>query len=339
MSDDEMNIAVVGHAGVITLTRPRALNALSLHMIRAITQALQAWQNDPQVAHVIIRSSEARAFCAGGDIRAVYAAMKDGHTHLSPYFAEEYALNLMIARYPKPYTALMDGYVMGGGVGISIHGHNRVGTPAVIWAMPETAIGFMPDVGASYFLNHMPRSVGYYLGVTGARITAQEAVYCGALTHMVAQNELPQLFEALCVSDAPDGVLAPFPAGQGSGAIVEHAAEIEAIFGLAHWQDMLAQLQARAAHSTFAAETLALVQQRCPMSVAVTFEMLRAARGQSLEICLQHEVTIAEHMIARQDFIEGVRAVVVDKDNTPRWLPVDFTHITTSEVAGILAAR
>jgi enoyl-CoA hydratase len=306
--------------GVITLSRPVALNALDLTMVRLMTDALTQWSADPAVRSVVVRSSSPKAFCAGGDILAVRAAgMAGDDTAVRTYFTAEYALDALVARYPKPYTALIDGYAMGGGLGISVHGSARVVTERAWLAMPETAIGFFPDIGASFFLPRLPGAFGWYLGLTGARVGGAAAVACGLATHYVPAADLPALEAALTqTGDGPDAVLRRFaapppapPAGQ--------AAAIARCFsapGLGQLRDRLA---AEAKEQEWAGDALALLDSASPASLATTFDLLRAGAGSTLEECLARELDLACRTARTADFHEGVRAALVDKDRKPTW--------------------
>lgn len=306
--------------GVITLSRPAALNALDLTMVRLMTDALTQWSADPAVRSVVVRSSSPKAFCAGGDILAVRAAgMAGDDTAVRAYFTAEYALDALIARYPKPYTALIDGYAMGGGLGISVHGSARVVTERAWLAMPETAIGFFPDVGASFFLPRLPGAFGWYLGLTGARTGGAAAVACGLATHHVPAADLPALEAALTqTGEDPDAVLRRFatpppapPAGQ--------AAAIARCFSAPGLGDVRDRLAAEAKEHDWAGEALTLLDAASPASLTMTFDLLRAGAGSTLEECLARELDLACRTARTADFHEGVRAALVDKDRRPSW--------------------
>ncbi|WUH94943.1 enoyl-CoA hydratase/isomerase family protein [Streptomyces sp. NBC_00433] len=313
----------VGRAGtaVLELTRPSALNALDLTMVRLMTEALTAWRDDPAVKSVVVRSTSPKAFCAGGDIRAVRAAGLAGDdTAVRGYFSAEYALNALIARYPKPYTALIDGYAMGGGLGISVHGSARVVTERAVLAMPETGIGFFPDIGASWFLPRLPGAFGWYLGLTGARVTGQDAVACGLGTHYVAAADLPALESALTAAcDGPDAVLRDFAAQADALPPAAHADAVARCFSVPDLARVRAQLAAETRAREWAADTLALLDAASPASLATTVDLLRAGAGSTLEQCLERELDLACRTARTADFHEGVRAALVDKDRKPTW--------------------
>lgn len=306
--------------GVITLARPASLNALDLTMVRLMTDALTRWSADPAVRSVLVRSASPKAFCAGGDILAMRAAGLAGDdAAVRTYFSSEYALNALIARYPKPYTALIDGYAMGGGLGISVHGSARVVTERAWLAMPETGIGFFPDIGASYFLPRLPGAFGWYLALTGARVCGPAAVACGLATHYVPAADLPALEAELTDGgDAPEAAVERFAAPvppQPAGM----AAAVARCFAEPDPGRLRTLLAAEARTADWAADALALLDAASPASLAVTRELLRAGAGSTLEDCLARELELACRTARTADFHEGVRAALVDKDRKPTW--------------------
>jgi enoyl-CoA hydratase len=307
-------------AGVIELDRPHMLNALDLGMVRLIAEALEGWREDDSVGAVVVRSTSPKAFCAGGDIRAMRdAGMRGDDAAVEAYFSAEYALNALIARYPKPYTALIDGYAMGGGLGISVHGSARVVTERAALAMPETAIGFFPDIGASYFLPRLPGAVGWYLGLTGVRISGAAAVECGLATHFVHAADLPALEEALTGSGTdPTGIPARFAVTAPASELAGHRAAIERCFSTPDLDGVRERLAVEADRE-WAADTLAVLDRASPMSLAITVDLLRAGAGSTLEDCLTRELALARRTAREPDFHEGVRAVLLDKDHRPLW--------------------
>ncbi|WNI19058.1 enoyl-CoA hydratase/isomerase family protein [Actinacidiphila sp. ITFR-21] len=314
---------------VIDLDRPAALNALDLTMVRLITKALEEWRDDPAVRSVVIRSTSPKAFCAGGDIRAVRdAGVRGDDAAVHTYFAAEYALNALIAGYPKPYTALIDGYAMGGGLGISVHGSARVVTERAVLAMPETAIGFFPDIGASHFLPRLPGATGWYLGLTGLRIGGAAAVECGLATHYVPAAELPALEAALLAGEPPAAALDRYAAAAPPSALAAHRPAVERCFTAPDLGELRGRLAAEDADREWADETLALLAAASPMSLAVTFGLLRAGAGSSLADCLARELGLARRIAHAPDFHEGVRAALIDKDRAPAWSPYPWTGLS-----------
>ena len=220
-----------GAAGLVTLNRPQALNAVSLAMVRALTQQLAQWEDDPAITRVMVTASGGRAFSAGGDLRALYDSGKAGrYDDALDYFREEYALNARIKRYRKPYVALIDGIVMGGGVGVSVHGSHRVAGDKFTFAMPEVSIGFFPDVGGTWFLPRLPGELGTYCALTGERLNAADGVEAGIATHRIASSRFPDLVDALCGAVSVDAILGAFEQPAGGAAVVAHQAAIDRLF-------------------------------------------------------------------------------------------------------------
>lgn len=313
--------ALDGGRGAITLNRPGALNALTLPMIRAIHAALATFEHDPAVRVITIDSTREGAFCAGGDIRGVREARLAGrHAEADDIFTEEFALNLAIARCAKPYVALIDGVCMGGGMGLSVHGAHRVVSDRLVMAMPETAIGYFPDVGASFFLNTLPPGhVGLYAALTGARLTASDAVYCGLATACVRHDAWVDLKAALsaCAPGEAGETIARFGISLESGEVERNRAVIDRCFGADSLQGVVARLADD--DSAFAQTALEQIRAASPASLRITFDLMRGARALTLEECLEAELILAKAVTRSADFAEGVRALLVDKDRTPRW--------------------
>ena len=306
-----------GRIGRITLDRPRALNALDQTMIASIDQTLDAWRSDPSVHAVVVEGAGGRAFCAGGDIRALRDAVLAGqHDRVEAFFAAEYALNLAIARYPKPYVSLIDGICMGGGIGLSVHGTARVATEAALFAMPETGIGFFPDVGATYALPRLRGAFGLWMALTGARVGGADAVYLGLATHYISRERIATLADEL----AEDGMAALIACEPAPAGVLPAAADQVRCFEA----DSVAGIKARLEQlgTPWAAETLAAFGHVSPSAVAWTFEAVRRGAGLTLEGALEAELALSRTTTRHPDFIEGVRAMVVDKDRAPRWAAV-----------------
>lgn len=325
MTDAESQVLAqrIGRAGVITLNRPKALNALTHEMVDAITAALRAWAQDPAVAQVVVRQSGEKAFCAGGDIRQQHDLGRAGDfDRMMGFYRDEYRMNRLIKRYPKPYLALIDGIVMGGGVGISVHGTYRVGTDKLIFAMPEVGIGFFPDVGGTYFLPRLPGETGLYLALTGERLRIPDALWAGIVTHYVPGAELPRLFEALTEAEDVEATLQRFAQEPGPAPLAERAAAIDRLFAGKTLETVLASIHAAAeAGDAFAKKVAQTIDARSPTALAVTFRQVREGAHLSFEDCMRLEWRLAERMSRGHDFYEGVRAVILDKDNKPRWEP------------------
>lgn len=316
--DAHIRCEIAGRFGVITLDRPQALNALTLPMIRTMHGRLEQWRTDDRVGAILLKAN-GKAFCAGGDIRAVRAASLAGdHAANRAFFAEEYALNAAIHRYPKPYLSLIDGVCMGGGLGLTVHGRYRVVTERVVMAMPETAIGFFPDVGASHFLAALPGALGLYLGLTGARLDAGDARSCGLATHFVPQAALAGLeTDLLRNGRGIEDVLGEFSADPGPGTLAARQDRIDRHFSEITPEAIIQTL--RREGGDWAEETLATLGAASPDSLRITARLITWAKGRPLETCLERELETALALCRSADFLEGVRAMLVDKDKSPRW--------------------
>lgn len=337
-----------GPIGLVTLHRPKALNALDLGMIRALHPRLLAWAREPSIQAVVVRGAGGRAFCAGGDVRAVAASLDapvpPGEPRLSEaFFREEYALNHLIHHLGKPYIALVDGICMGGGLGLSAHGSHRVVTERLLLAMPETAIGLFPDVGGGWFLPRFPGEAGTYLGLTGARCHAADSLWLGYATHHVESSRLEALVEALVSSDwasnAPHAVasrvLSDFHSEPGDSPLRALQGDIDRCFAFERVEDILAALDAE--DSEWARETRATLGRMSPTSLKVTLRQLRLCRALPYDEVVSVEYRLSQHLTARPDFREGIRAVLVDKDQKPRWRPSSLSEVSAAEVEACFA--
>ena len=351
----DIHVELTGKAGLITLNRPRALNALSLDMVRGLTAALLQWQDDPRVEVVMIRGMGREgpfgAFCAGGDIRFFHQAVLAGDPRLEDFFTEEYALNHLVHRYPKPYIAFLDGIVMGGGMGIAGHGAAnaiRMVTERTKMAMPETNIGLFPDVGGGWFLGRCPGAIGEYLALTGEVIGGTDAVAVGLADRHVASDQLPVLWdrisrEGMAALDAVRGAAAagvPAPMLQTEAAgLLSHAGAIDRIFGLPGVTDIITSLEGEGARGdAWAADAAQVLRKRSPLMLHVVLEQVRRARG----ITLAEELRMERGMVrqcftlrpgAASETVEGIRALAVDKDHAPGWNPARIEQVTGSMVA------
>ena len=309
-----------GRIGRITLNRPRALNALNQDMIHAIDVALETWRDDPAIHLVVVEAAGDRAFCAGGDVRSVREWVLDGRFQdVESFFVLEYALNRTIARYNKPYLALVDGICMGGGIGLSVHGTVRVATENAVFAMPETQLGLFPDVGASYFLPRLRGAFGMYLGLTGTRIGAADACWLGLVTHFVPRATIPALVRALSengFSALTEFAQIPTPPELSS---IEDA--VNSVFAEPSVEAITRRLQA--IDQPWATDALSALRLASPSSLHWTFDLLRAGADRTLEECQRAEVALTRRACRHPDFAEGVRAAVVDKDRKPKWRPLD----------------
>jgi enoyl-CoA hydratase len=326
-----------GVAGIVTLNRPGALNALTHNMVRLLAAKLDEWKSDSAVTRVVIRANGERAFSAGGDLREVTEWGRMGrYAEALVFWRDEYLLNAAIKRYPKPYVALIDGIAMGGGVGVSVHGSHRVAGDRFQFAMPEVGIGFFPDVGATWFLPRLKGEIGTYCALTGERLKTADGVAAGIASHHVRSARLPELTEALCGDVSVDAILAAFAEPPADGEVMKRRPAIDRLFAGASIEDILAALD-RAAKATgtdveWAAKLAATIRAKSPISLRIALEQMRRGKDWSFEECMQAEFRIVSRIIREHDFYEGVRAVIVDKDNRPRWRPATLAEVTAPMV-------
>jgi enoyl-CoA hydratase len=306
-----------GKVGSLLMNRPRALNALDLPMIEGFARAIEAWRDDPDLRLVLLEGAGGRAFCAGGDVRRVREMALAGDTDgIDAFFSSEYAVNGAIAGFSRPWISLIDGVCMGGGIGVSVHGSHRVVTERALLAMPETAIALFPDVGTSHVLPRLPDALGRWLALTGARLHGAEAVEAGLATHFVPSDRLPELRTAL-LAEADAAMVERFAQPVPPGRIAALRPAIARCFG--HHDHAAIEAALEAEGGEWAAEQLAILRRVSPTSVAVTLELLRRGATMDLPACLEMELALTRHITRHPDFAEGVRAVLVDKDNAPRW--------------------
>ncbi len=331
-----------GRVAVVTLNRPKALNALTLAMCRELDAELAAWAEDPALAAVIIEGAGERAFCAGGDVTAIYDSGRGDRRMAAEFFRAEYRLNRRIFHYPKPYIALVDGIVMGGGVGVSVHGSHRVVTEHTLFAMPETSIGLFPDVGGSYFLPRLPGALGMFLGLTGSRLRAADCLYAGIATHYLESARLPDLVDALAGADwsgdapaAAGRVIRALAADPGEASLAAHRAAIDRCFSRDSVEAILAALQAEG--GDWAETTRAGLLTRSPTSLKVTFRELREGAKLDFDQAMVMEYRLSQACVAGHDLLEGIRAAVIDKDRKPVWRPATLAEVDEAAVAAHFA--
>ncbi len=331
-------VRVEGRAGRITLNRPGALNALTHEMMEAIDRALEAWRGDPAVALVLIDGAGERAFGAGGDVRKLYDTGVAGDLDFARRFwAYEYSVNAKIVRYPKPYIAIMHGFVMGGGVGVSALGSHRVVTDDTQVAMPECGIGLIPDVGGTWLLGKAPGRAGEYLGVTGARMGPADAIHAGFADAYVPKAKIEDLKAALCESGDPS-VIAGFAARPPEGELAYFQLPIDDAFEAASPVELEAKLEeGERAGLPWATRTLKSLRHGAPISVACTMELVRRARGMTIEEALAHEYRFTARCMEHGEFLEGVRAQLVDKDRNPKWARPRLSDVTGADVEMMLS--
>ncbi|MFJ1997523.1 enoyl-CoA hydratase/isomerase family protein [Streptomyces asiaticus] len=331
--DDAVLTRVEGRAGHLTLNRPRALNSLTHPMVTRIAEALTAWERDPAVETVVIDGAGERGLCAGGDIRLIHQDVTSGGGAASrAFWRDEYALNVRIARYPKPYVALMDGIVMGGGVGVSAHGGVRIVTERSRVAMPETTIGFVPDVGGTHLLARAPGELGTHLALTGASVGAADALRCGLADHVVPSERLPALTRDLAAEPVAD-VLPRYAVEAPAGTLDDRREWIDHCYAADTVEEIVDRLMA--VGEPAAKETAETLLAKSPTALKVTLAAVRGARALgSLERVMEQEYRVSCAALSRPDLIEGIRAQVIDKDRRPRWTPAALAEVTDAEVAG-----
>jgi enoyl-CoA hydratase len=326
-----------GSAGIVTLNRPRALNAITHPMIRGLAVKLAEWAVDPGITRVLIKAAGERAFSAGGDIRALYELGRAGvHDRALQFWREEYTLNTLIKRYPKPYVALIDGIVMGGGVGLSVHGSHRIAGDYFQFAMPEVGIGFFPDVGGTWFLPRMPDELGTYCALTGERVKPADALAAGIATHYVPSARWPELMEALASSMPIDATLLDFAQPAAPGPIAPRSPVIARLFDGATVEEIVRALdretQTRGKDAGFAGATGAVMRAKSPTSLKIALAQVRRGKHWSFSDCMRAEFRIVSRIVHAHDFYEGVRAAIIDKDQAPVWSPSTLSDVSPEDV-------
>lgn len=321
-----------GRLGVITLNRPRAVNALTAGMVGQLLEQLTAWAEDDGVATVLVHGAGDRGLCAGGDIVAIYRDMLEGGERTAHFWATEYRVNSLIARYPKPYVALMDGLVLGGGVGISAHGSVRVVTERTRTGMPETTIGFAPDVGGTFLLSRAPGETGTHAGLTGAHLDGADALYLGLASHFVPSEKLPALVAAL-EHETAEAAVGLYSTEAPPSALQGQREWIDACYSADDAGDIVRRLRGyEGVGSDEAAQAADAIEAKSPTSVKVTLAALRRAKGHTLDEALAQEYRTGLRFLEAPDFREGIRAQVVDKDRNPRWNPATLADVTPEQV-------
>jgi enoyl-CoA hydratase len=331
-----------GAAGIIRLNRPKAINAVTLEMFREVDKALDAFEADSAVGVILLEGAGERGLCAGGDIRALYESSQVKGDLGKILWREEYILNARIAKFPKPYVSFMDGIVMGGGVGLSAHSSHRVVTERTKLAMPEVGLGFFPDVGGTWLLSRSPGETGTYFGLTGQTMNGPDAVYAGFADAVVPSGKLAVLRQALtklgpgATSAEVESLIDGFATGETSGPVAAIEPQIDRWFAHDRMQDIVAAL--RADSSELAQSTLKTLNEKSPRGMVVALKLLRLAReSSSLEQCLVREYRAALEVFASDDFREGVRAAVIDKDRNPRWSPARIEDVSPEMTAPYFA--
>ena len=331
-----------GSCGVIRLNRPKAINAVTLEMFRDVDNALDRFESDPAVAVILLEGAGERGLCAGGDIRALWESSKVKGDLGKILWREEYILNARIKKFPKPYIAFMDGIVMGGGVGLSAHSSHRVVTERTKLAMPEVGLGFFPDVGGTWLLSHSPGEIGTYFGLSGQTMNGPDAVHAGFADAVVPSGQLAGLREALTkvrpgtTAVEVKALIGGFATGETAGPVAAMQSKIDTWFAHDRMEDIVAAL--RSDGSELALSTLKTLGEKSPRGMVVALKLLRLARAsRSLEECLVREYRAALEVFASDDFREGVRAAVIDKDRNPKWSPPRIEDVTPAMVARYFA--
>lgn len=326
-----------GDVGLITLNRPQSLNALNHGMIVALYHQLTAWQSAKHIKAVMICAAPGRAFCAGGDLRLTYERCLINDPAKYIFFEDEYRLNRLIFHYPKPYIAYLNGINMGGGVGISIHGSHRIGTEQLLFAMPETGIGFYPDVGGTYFLPRLRGFLGRYLGLTGMRLKIDDCLALGLVHQKIHQACFPELLTAIC--NAPfrsnsthevTAIIDQFKLPGADKNILNHQAALDQCFAHSEIEDIMAALAS--VNDKVCQEALVLLQKKSPTSLKVTLKALIKGKVLNFDACMTQEFAITSHFLQNHDFMEGIRAIIIDKDQKPLWEPSKLSDVNEAMI-------
>ena len=308
-----------GKSGVITLNRPNALNALTLNMVRLMKPVLTEWAADDAIENVVIEGAGEKGFCAGGDIRALHDWGQTGAPEATGFYREEYQLNRQIKTYPKPYIALIDGITMGGGVGVSVHGSHRMATEKTMFAMPETGIGLLPDVGGTYFLPRLPGQTGAWLVLTGARLKGADSLAAGVATHHTLSENIEALKDALSAGGDVEAILAAYHQAPEGANLPSQQADIDRLFAGDSVADIVAELKADG--GDWAEAQVAAIESKSPTSAAVALRQMRDGATADFDECMRIEMRAVTRIMALPDFYEGVRATIIEKTGAPNWSP------------------
>lgn len=323
-----------GDIGLITLNRPKVLNALDHAMFNALNEHLHHWREKPSIKAVIIKAVEGRAFCAGGDVKSVYEKRLKKEDNIEDFFKDEYAVNRLIYHYPKPYIALLDGITMGGGAGVSLHGSHRVATERMSFAMPETAIGFFPDVGASYFLSHLSHKIGFYLGLSGDRIAYNDAFDLRLVDYVISEHSQDRLITSLVETELPNkkavtDIINAFTMRVPPSDLLKHKEVIERCFSHQSMEEILRALETS---TEWCIEVAKHLKTKSPTSLKVTLQEMIKGEHLNFDACMDMEYNMMQQFLKSHDFLEGVRAVLIDKDKKPLWKPNSLEQVTEDDV-------
>lgn len=341
---DEVLSEVRGKLGVITLNRPKALNALNVDMVRELDAVLTGWADNPAVESVLLRSASERAFCAGGDMRAI-GILPDPEERMNlgrAFFGTEYRVNHRINTFPKPFISLINGVAMGGGLGLSIHGSHRVVSEDLRMAMPETVLGLFPDVGGTWFLNRCPGMIGRYLALIGPHIGAADAMAAGLATHHAPKTAFEDIIADLAAADRLDSeavltILGAHTTAPTGGILADRKAEIDRLFAPDDLDVVVAHINSAAPKAEWIAEAQSVLRRASPTSLRITWRRMIEGKDQPIEQILQDDFRVAVRIVGGRDFAEGVRAVLVDKDQSPRWQPGTLDDVNEDDIAALLA--
>lgn len=325
----------LGAVGLITLNRPKALNALTHAMCVGMKAQLAEWAASDDIGCVVIQGEGERAFCAGGDVRSLYDSGKAGTSYAFEFYRDEYLLNAAIKHYRKPYIALISGIVMGGGVGVSVHGSHRVADESMLFAMPETGIGLFPDVGGSFFLPRLPGELGMYLGLTGVRLKTNDALFAGIATHVVPKAQRDTLLSRLSDGETPDEVLEALCEKDQSAPLAELSGKIDTIFSAHSVAAILDRLERDA--TDWALDVASTIRSKSPTSTKLAFRQIRNGKFLDFDGCMRMEFRMVHRVIAGHDFYEGVRATIIDKDGAPKWRPDTLAEVSERDVDAYFA--
>ena len=334
MSEPDIIIERRGVAGCILLNRPSALNALTASMVDAMASALDAWEHDASVERVVVSGAGERAFCAGGDIRQLYDQGRAGdYASGLDFWRREYTLNARIKTYAKPYVALIDGIVMGGGVGVSLHGSHRVAGERFVFAMPEVGIGFFPDVGATYVLPRLPGKVGWWIALTGGRVKAGDALALGLADAFVPSAKFAALAKALEMHGDTSSIIAAFAAPAPPSTLAGEQAMIDRCFAAETVLEIAARLERVAlSGSAFAKAAAEALGRHSPTSLAIALRQMQAGGGLDFRQAMAIEFRIVSRLVRGPDFLEGVRAQIIDKDQAPHWRPASHGEVSAADI-------
>ena len=331
MSDEpEILFEQRGVVGLVTLNRPKVLNALTYNMVKQLHPQLEAWAVDDGIKAVVIRASGEKAFCAGGDIRVLHDWGKAGDPQVIDFYRDEYRLNRYIKQYPKPYIALISGIDMGGGVGVPAHGSHRIASERILFAMPETGIGLFPDVGGTYFLPRCPGEIGMYLGLTGARLKLEDAIYAGVADVFVPADRHDALIARIAGGEAVDDSVAAEAQAVEKAPLKVQRSVIDHCFSGTSVGHILARLDK--ADTDWARATAETIRAKSPLSTRIAYEQIRLGATLDFESCMALEFRLTNRFMRGHDFYEGVRAVVIDKDQAPKWQPATLDDVSDEMV-------